>query len=95
MLEVFSDFGWIVGIVSAVLLYLVHWYQRPNNFPPGPRGMPLVGCLPIMAKAPHRKAFELSKKYGPIVSIRMGSEDTVFLNDYESMNQVSPRVIVI
>ena len=88
MLEVFSDLSWIVGLVSIVLLYLVYWYRRPNYFPPGPRGIPLLGCLPVMAGSPYKKAYEFSKKYGPVVAIRMGLNDTIFLNDYESISQV-------
>ena len=88
MLEIFSDIGWIIGIVSLLALYLVYWYQRPSYLPPGPRGIPILGCITSMAVAPHKRAVELSKKYGPVVTIRMGSQDTVYLNDYESITQV-------
>ena len=89
MVELFSDFGWIVGLVSVVILYLVYWYRRPSYFPPGPRGIPFLGYLPMLGKRPQETAYELSKKYGPILGVRMGLSDIVFLNDYESINQVS------
>ena len=89
MFEEFSDLNWIIiGLVSIGFLFLVYWYQRPNYFPPGPRGIPLLGCISVMAGAPHKKAYELSKKYGPVVAIRMGLNDVIFLNDYESITQV-------
>ena len=34
-------------------------------------------------------AYHLSKKLGNILTIRMGSDDVVFLNDYESIYKVN------
>ena len=79
---------WFIGVVAAVILYLIYWFQRPERFPPGPRGIPILGYIGIFNK-PEEKIYELSKKYGSIFTIRIGSEDIVFLNDYESITQVS------
>ena len=83
---------WIIGALSVTLLYLAYWYRRPRRLPPGPRGFPVVGDLPYMGKYPEKVAYDLSKKYGKILTIRMGAEDAVFLNDYDSIHQVSNLV---
>ena len=84
-----SDYGFQIGTVSAILLYLIYWHQRPKRLPPGPRGLPIFGYLPFMGKRPERVSYNLSKRYGKILTVRMGTEDTVILNDYESIHKVS------
>ena len=83
------DWAWIIGTISIVFLYLINWYKRPNKFPPGPRGIPIFGYLPFIGNKPHKTVLKLSKKYGPILSIRFGLEDHLFLNDFESIHKVS------
>ena len=88
-LHLARDYGWIIGALSAIALYLINWHRRPKRLPPGPRGFPIVGYLPFMQQRLENVAYELSKKYGKILTIRMGTEDTVFLNDYDSIHKVS------
>ena len=83
-----SEYAWMIGFLSVVL-YLINWYRRPKHLPPGPRGLPVVGYLPFLGKRPEKTAYNLSEKYGKIMTIRMGTEDAVFLNDYESIHKVS------
>ena len=84
-----GDNAWMIGIILVVFLYLINWYRRPIRLPPGPRGIPIVGYLPFMGKSPERTAYELSKKYGKILTIRLGSDETVFLSDYDLIHKVS------
>ena len=84
-----SDYSCVIGTVSIILLYLINWYRRPKNMPPGPRGLPIVGYLPFMGKKLEQAAYQLSKKLGNILTIRIGVDDVVFLNDYESVYKVS------
>ena len=86
-----SDYAWAIGIVSIILLYFINWYRRPKNMPPGPRGLPIVGYLPFMEKRMERTAYQLSEKFGNVLTIRIGSDDIVFLNDYERIYKVSTR----
>ena len=76
----------ILALVLLILIY--HWFNRPTNFPPGPRGVPFAGVLPFLGKYPERVIKEWSEKYGDIMSIRMGPKDMVILNSYESIQQV-------
>ena len=80
-------FIWTVVGLFFVFAYICYWYQRPQNFPPGPFGIPGIGYLPIFSKRPYCVAHQLVKKYGPILTIRFASRDMVFLNDYDSINK--------
>ena len=82
-----SQWSWII-LSTIILLYLYYWFRRPRNFPSGPRGIPFVGYVPFLGKKPQEVIYQLSKKYGSIFSVRMGSEDVVFLNDLDSLKKV-------
>ena len=87
--EAIIGWTWLVGALVVFILFLINWYRRPNKFPPGPRGIPVLGYLPFIGNKPHETAVKLSKKYGPILSMRLGFEDHLFLNDFDSIHKVS------
>jgi len=71
--------------VPFVLWYM--WYKRPSCFPPGPRGVPLLGVIPFISRLPARNFAKWSKKYGAIMSVRMGPNDLVILNTPEVIRE--------
>uniref|UniRef100_H2YB90 Cytochrome P450 2U1 n=1 Tax=Ciona savignyi TaxID=51511 RepID=H2YB90_CIOSA len=73
--------------VAAILAAVYYWYKRPSNMPPGPRGIPFLGVVPFVEKQSERTFFKWKKDYGSVLSVRMGREDWVVLNDYESIYQ--------
>ncbi|KDP36954.1 hypothetical protein JCGZ_08245 [Jatropha curcas] len=59
------------------LLFLLQKHKTNKNnllhLPPGPRGLPLIGNLhQFDNSAPHRYLWQLSQKYGPLLSLRLG-----------------------
>ncbi|KAL8127071.1 hypothetical protein AgCh_014119 [Apium graveolens] len=54
-----------------------HDGRRP---PPGPIGLPVIGHLHMLGKNPYRNLYKLSQKYGPIMSIRLGSIPTIIVS---------------
>nr|XP_026694607.1 cytochrome P450 2C41-like [Ciona intestinalis] len=88
MMEVLIGLNVSTLATFLVVFYAVYyWYKRPGSYPPGPRGYPLVGVLPRLGKYPERVMRKWSRKYGPVMSVRMGRNDWVSLNDYSSIKE--------
>ncbi|KAJ1287866.1 hypothetical protein BS78_02G043400 [Paspalum vaginatum] len=72
--------------LATALIFLVsilHGRRRQSpaarryNLPPGPRPWPVIGNLHQIGALPHRSAHELSKRYGPLMSLRFGCSRAV------------------
>ena len=70
--------GLFLAIITLVLCYLKKKHQ--TNLPPGPTGFPVVGYLPFLGPQPREKLLKLTKDYGDIFTIKMGSFTVVVLN---------------
>ncbi|KAH8801444.1 cytochrome P450 [Xylogone sp. PMI_703] len=87
----FSTTGAILGLVVASLVaYNLLRYalatQRATSLPPGPPTIPFLGNLhQIPTTKAYLKFQEWSRRYGPIVSLKLGPGNLIILN--------SPRVV--
>ncbi|KAJ8029293.1 Cytochrome P450 2U1 [Holothuria leucospilota] len=82
----------IVGAITFWLLVKI--MNRPKNFPPGPWGFPVFGCLPhfLFTRKRSRDVFkDWYYQYGPIYSLKMGSAYVVVLNSIESIHDALIR----
>lgn len=52
-------------------------HASPLPLPPGPRGYPVVGALPLLGRAPHRALAALARRHGAIMHLAMGSRGVV------------------
>ncbi|XP_068136111.1 cytochrome P450 2B11-like [Hyperolius riggenbachi] len=76
----------LVSIVIILLLAKLYGKQKHKNFPPGPRPLPIIGNFLIWDSAdPHKTIVELSKKYGPVLTIYFGTAKVVFLCGYDTI----------
>ncbi|GIY18606.1 uncharacterized protein CDAR_11491 [Caerostris darwini] len=75
-------FNTIATLASGIFLVL-YWMVQQNGgkTPPGPVGLPLLGYLPFLEPNPHLVLQRLAKDYGPIFSIRLGSQYLIILDD--------------
>ncbi len=72
-------------LASFLLPLLLIWLSRQLRYlgrlPPGPRGYPVFGILPLITKQFHLQLFDYARQFGRIVSLKMGSQLVVVLND--------------
>ncbi|KAM8953793.1 cytochrome P450 2K1-like isoform 2-T2 [Pelodytes ibericus] len=81
-------------LLSAILILLVlkvFYYRKEDiyqNFPPGPKSLPIIGNLHLMLTSnldPHTFFQELSKTYGPVYTFQMGPKMAVVLCGYDTV----------
>ncbi|XP_060558043.1 cytochrome P450 2K6-like [Ruditapes philippinarum] len=78
----------LVAIVTGLVVYwlIQKWKYK---YPPGPIAFPLIGnMMQVDLKTLHEQAFEWSKKYGPVVSIRLGPMPLVYVNTIDTALEV-------
>lgn len=77
---------WASLVIVLIAIILWHFWQKKlhHNRPPGPVSLPLLGALYVFrdtTKRPYEVLTDLSKKYGKIFGLQMGSIYTVVLSD--------------
>ncbi|THU76245.1 cytochrome P450 [Dendrothele bispora CBS 962.96] len=71
--------GFTTAVVCLVALY--SFRKRARTYPPGPRGVPILGNLfQVNTANPWTKFREWAKIYGPIVYVNIAGQSIVLLN---------------
>ncbi|XP_022997800.1 cytochrome P450 71B37-like [Cucurbita maxima] len=67
---------------SLLLLKSIRKQANPNNklLPPTPPKLPLLGHFHLIGSLPHRSLSQLSKKYGPVMLLQLGSVPTIVIS---------------
>ncbi|XLU46305.1 hypothetical protein S245_041119 [Arachis hypogaea] len=59
-------------------------HNKKKDFPPGPRGLPIIGNLHQLDNSSlYLQLFEFSKKYGPIFSLQLGLRKAIVISSPE------------
>ncbi|XP_029528878.1 cytochrome P450 2M1 [Oncorhynchus nerka] len=76
----------VIGCVVIILLWMNRGKQSNSRLPPGPAPIPLLGNLLRMdVKAPYKLYMELSKKYGSVFTVWLGSEPVVVISGFQAI----------
>ncbi|KAK1323796.1 Geraniol 8-hydroxylase [Acorus calamus] len=77
-------FTWLaLGCTTTYFLLFFLLRHRPHrksqlpNLPPGPAPLPIIGSLHKLGDRPHISLAELSKRHGPLMSLRLGHVTTI------------------
>ncbi|GMY14968.1 phenylacetaldehyde oxime monooxygenase CYP71AN24-like [Fagus crenata] len=76
-----------------LLLSFVYVFKRirngkPNNFPPSPPKLPIIGNLHQLGTLPHRSLQALSNKYGPIILLNLGCAPALVVSSADMAREI-------
>ncbi|XP_019614760.1 PREDICTED: cytochrome P450 2D6-like [Branchiostoma belcheri] len=74
-------------VLVVLLVFMNKKSRRALRFPPGPPAWPLVGHLPLLGGRPHVRFAEWSRRYGPVLGVRLGPQQVVVLNGYAAVRE--------
>ncbi|KAL3699078.1 hypothetical protein R1sor_017100 [Riccia sorocarpa] len=79
----------LLAAFAITVLLIVHGRRsrKKNQGPPGPHGWPVLGSLPYLGASPHQNLANLAKKYGPLMSIKLGSRNVVVASSPETAEE--------
>ncbi|CAA3025243.1 ferruginol synthase-like [Olea europaea var. sylvestris] len=82
-------------IFLVVLSFLVWHVLRSNlrrwrtgRLPPGPHPFPIIGNILQLGENPHQSLTKLSKIYGPLMYLKLGSRDSIVISSPDIAKQV-------
>ncbi|GLJ36696.1 hypothetical protein SUGI_0738380 [Cryptomeria japonica] len=80
---------------SVLIVVFFWWVSKRGNknakrlsLPPGPLGWPVIGNLHELGELPHRSLAELSKKYGSLMFIRLGSVPALVVTSAQMAKEI-------
>ncbi|KAF7850601.1 hypothetical protein BT93_L5205 [Corymbia citriodora subsp. variegata] len=91
--QITTSMAWIwitlaFALIAHLLLRALLWKtQSKKRLPPGPRGFPILGNLPLLGQNPHHDLHKLAKKYGPLMYLRLGLVPTIIVSSPEVAEQ--------
>ncbi|XP_056419927.1 cytochrome P450 2B4-like isoform X2 [Hyla sarda] len=79
----------LLSVVVILFVASVYKSQKKNkyaNLPPGPKPLPIIGNLHMIdTRKPQKSFMELSKKYGTVFSVHLGTQKFVILCGYDTI----------
>ncbi|KAJ4844653.1 hypothetical protein Tsubulata_037546 [Turnera subulata] len=81
----------ILLLALPLFLFLYKKYKTTGEVhrPPGPKGLPLVGNLhQLDSSNPPKYLWQLSKKYGPLIFLRLGFKPTLVVSSAKMAKEV-------
>lgn len=72
-----------LSAIALMVYYLITFYKHIKKLPPGPWGYPILGQIKSINMEFHLFLLEQMKKFGKVISLKMGNSTLVVLSDYK------------
>ncbi|KAK1427583.1 hypothetical protein QVD17_16271 [Tagetes erecta] len=89
-----SSLTFLLLCSSIILMFLISikWIsshsKTKKNLPPSPWKFPIIGNLHQLGSDPHRSLQALSRKYGPIMHLHLGSVPTLVVSSAKAAHEI-------
>lgn len=74
--------------LPPLLIFFATFLRSPRNLPPCPPRLPILGNIHQLGSLPYRNLRDLSLKYGPVITVYLGSVRTVVVHSPEAAEEV-------
>uniref|UniRef100_A0A1J3FA33 Cytochrome P450 71B36 n=1 Tax=Noccaea caerulescens TaxID=107243 RepID=A0A1J3FA33_NOCCA len=79
---------WFLSLLFLTCLLLTAFRRKKQHRgPPSPPGFPIIGNLHQLGELPHQSLWRLSKKYGPVMFLKLGRVPTVIVSSADTTKQ--------
>ncbi|XP_059456426.1 geraniol 8-hydroxylase-like [Corylus avellana] len=79
----------VLASIHVLASGLRAWKSGSPRLPPGPKPFPIIGnILDLVGNQPHRAVSKLSKTYGPLMTLKLGSMTTIVISSPDLAKQV-------
>ncbi|PWA41982.1 cytochrome P450 [Artemisia annua] len=76
----YSTFYLLFSFLVTLMYGFTVFNHRKSRLPPGPYPVPIIGNLLKLSNKPHRSLATLSTRYGPLMSLKLGSITTIVVS---------------
>ncbi|XP_020991517.1 cytochrome P450 76T24-like [Arachis duranensis] len=81
--NIFEVMMLLIIILKLVLVIFNRASKPTKKMPPGPYPYPIIGNILELGQKPHQSLFNLSKLYGPLMTLKLGSLNAIVISSPE------------
>ncbi|KAK4478879.1 hypothetical protein RD792_014385 [Penstemon davidsonii] len=79
----------VLLLLPIVILVIISFIRKERTRkPPGPRGLPIIGNLHQLKEPLHENFWRLSRKYGPLLYMKLGSRSVLVANSSRMAQEI-------
>ena len=85
---VFLMLSFVGASIMIFISSLLNQTPKSTKLPPGPLPFPIIGNILELGRYPHKALTKLSKIYGPVMTLKLGSMTTIVISSPQVAKQV-------